>query len=265
MIATFFPPLMSSSRHSSTVKTYLKKTYYNPPSPFFVLSASNSPFTMHDLEILVPGLVSEENTIAVLEESRYPRANPGVKLNDALEERVTRILDAFAHVLVARPSKEVIAVGFQMSQEEVIVTIASDETVKQSTIDQAYEIWRQLQKISRLHREEQRSFGIEQLARYEKPESTSPPFNPKNLPSAQEANIVAPKKMAYSFSIQKFTRRLDKPFQGATRCAKFLRIAEEPPNAISQNVCDGLKRVIKPLKFISGVFSVLGHKIIMKI
>jgi hypothetical protein len=124
MIATFFPPLMSSSRHSSTVKTYLKKTYYNPPSPFFVLSASNSPFTMHDLETLV-GLVSEENTIAVLEESRYPRANPGVKLNDTLEERATRILDAFAHVLVARPSKEVIAVGFQMSQEEVIVTIAS--------------------------------------------------------------------------------------------------------------------------------------------
>ena len=57
---------------------------------------------MHDLEILVlVGLVSEENTIAVLEKSRYPRANPGVKLNDALEERATRILDAFAHILAS--------------------------------------------------------------------------------------------------------------------------------------------------------------------
>jgi hypothetical protein len=72
-------------------------------------------------------------------------------------KRATRILDAFAHVLVAQPSKEVIAVGLQMSQEDVIITIASDETVKQSTNDQAYKIWRQLQTISRLHRK----FSIE--------------------------------------------------------------------------------------------------------
>ena len=123
-----------------------------------------------------------------------------VKLNDSLEERATRVLDAFAHALVAQPSKEVIAVGLQTSREEVIVTIASNETVKQSTIDQAYNIWDQLTTISTLHREEQRSFGLEQLARYEKPESTSPPFSFKNLPSAQEANIMALKKMAYSRS-----------------------------------------------------------------
>jgi hypothetical protein len=75
-----------------------------------------------------------------------------VKLN---EERATRVLDAFAHALVAQPSKEVIAVGLQTSREEVIVTIASNETVEQSTIDQAYNIWDQLTTISTLHREEQ--------------------------------------------------------------------------------------------------------------
>ncbi|OJJ87333.1 uncharacterized protein ASPGLDRAFT_23354 [Aspergillus glaucus CBS 516.65] len=104
------------------------------------------------------------------------------KLKDA------EVLDDLANTLISEPQSEIIAVDIQRANNKVTLTLATNGTVKKSTVAHARLIWKYLQDFT----------GVKDSQIY--------PTKECNL----HPQVVEFKRLAYKFSSQRLLRLLAK-------------------------------------------------------
>lgn len=204
-------------------------------------------------------MMDAERLTALLTEIEPQNEQPrqaDISLEDPLHDRLRVVLDAIANVLISKAQGEVIAVGMQHQQsgpgEKMILTLASNGTIADRTLEHARKLVHDLQKLGgefadfHRHIEQEMQTNETESQQLEPGRAPSPWMDEKKFPTYLKGEARSFRAGNFMFSLPKIHQRLHKPYSHTSRGLAFMDIAQELPD-------DGSLDTVKTLKDVSRV------------
>jgi hypothetical protein len=199
-----------------------------------------------------------EHVVALLSEiptmSDVPRALP-FDAPTPLQDRLSKVLDAFANLLVSQPRREVIAVGMQIftstDTTKYAIVIGSNSSIPEDTVSHCRAIVSQLQDLGHhFYHMRKASYDNPAVIEMESERSRSPPLDETSFTPEVRSLVRKLKTQIHDFSLPKLKQRLNKPSGNGTRITAFQEYVSKLPDSENTTIVI-LKRIATILSFVS--------------
>ncbi|EGC49493.1 conserved hypothetical protein [Histoplasma capsulatum var. duboisii H88] len=200
-----------------------------------------------------------ERVVALLTEVSVNTSVPRTCETDLgpIQDRLSKVLDALASLLVSRPTKEVIAVGLQAGSSSNLcytLTLASNESVTRTTVGHCRRIMKHLKQLGlEFYTLRKNTCHQTALKDMEGERADSSDMDETKFPESLRLMVDSFKADLHKFSMPKFQQRLNKKCGLTTRGAAFHSYVTEIP----ERDCPIVRRLKDINRILSWVTNIL--------
>ncbi|KKZ67244.1 hypothetical protein EMCG_07049 [[Emmonsia] crescens] len=158
-----------------------------------------------------------------------------------IQDRLAKVLDALASLLISCPTKEVIAVGLQMGSTDgnscYTLTLASNNSITQETLAHCHRIVKHLKQLgAEFYDLRKNTTDPTTLVSMEGELAESPKLEERKFSKKLRLMVDSFKMDVHKFSLPKFRKRLNKPSGSTTRHLAFRSYVNNLPDSNSPTV-----------------------------